>query len=137
MFQLNHWLWLLVAAFIITFHILINLKFKLSLKTNLTILFIISMLSETTKILTHMNFLAGETFDQNGYYLGYGSLPFHLCTIQIFLVVALMFFIKNEKTKQSILDFMVPTMLFGALLAILIPTAGTAFNEITEYEYFI
>ena len=48
-----------------------------------------------------------------------------------------MFFIKSEKAKQVILEFMFPTMCIGAALALLIPTDGTEFDELRTYQYFM
>lgn len=137
MFELNHLLWLLISTFVITFHILINIKYKPSFKANLTALFIVAVISEITKILINMESLVGDTFDTSGTYLNHESLPFHLCAMQIFFITALMFFVKNESTKSKILGFMVPTMLMGAALALFIPTNGTDFTDVQVYQYFI
>ena len=51
------------------------------------------------------------------------QLSFHLCSIQIYLVIFINF-IKNEKILAKLKSFMVPCMLIGAAIALLIPTEG-------------
>ena len=78
-----------------------------------------------------------ETGYKGGYVLNPGDLPFHLCSMQIFFVAALQFFIKNEQTKEKLLGFMVPSMLLGGIMALLIPTVGVNFTDPQVYQYFI
>lgn len=132
MFTPLHFIWLFIVLVIVLTFVILNKKFKFSFDTLLNILLSTMLLSEMTKILCNMNTL------ENGTYLDPGSLPFHLCSVQIFLAVALKIFVKKEKTKNVILSFMVPTMIVGAIPALLIPTEGVAFNETPQiYEYFI
>ena len=93
---------------------------------------IISALSEITKI--SLNMVDGVS---GGKVLSPGSLPFHLCSIQIFFIFGLRFFIKNENVKKVLYNFMVPTSLIGASMSLLIPTVGTSFLNVQVYQYFI
>lgn len=135
MFTPKHFVWLGICIFIILSILLLNKKFKFSFKTNLNALFIVCILSEVVKIIANMDFQTAE--GGSSIYLDPGALPFHLCSIQIFLVFALMFFVKKESTKQILLQFMYPTMVAGAVLSILIPTCGVKFNRPIVYQYFI
>lgn len=57
---------------------------------------------------------------KGAYYLRPDALPFHLCTLQMFLMFIL-YFSKKEKTKYFLYSFMYPTCLCGATMAILLP----------------
>ena len=137
MFTGKHFIWLGISAAIIAIHIILNKKFKFSYKANLYALFVVALVSEVVKIMLNMETLVGPTFETSGTYLNYESLPFHLCSIQLFFIVALMFFIKNDSTRDTILGFMVPSMGVGALMSLLIPTEGVLFTEPQVYQYFI
>ncbi len=144
MFTLNHFILLFISAVVIFLYLFLNKKFNLTLKQNITILFIVSVISEIIKIFS--NIVLIETidqvtntviFDESGYYLDQSTLPFHLCAIQLILFVALQFFVKNKKTQDHILCFMFPTMSLGALIALFIPTEGVSFAVPQVYEYFL
>ena len=144
MFTLNHFILLFICAVVIFLYLFLNKKLNLTLKQNITILFIVSIISEIIKIFLNVIFI--ETidpitneiiFDESGYYLDQSTLPFHLCAIQLILFVALQFFVKNKKTQDQILCFMFPTMSLGALIALFIPTEGVSFADAQVYEYFI
>ena len=140
MFSLNHFIWLGICILVIVALLIINKKFNLSFDTNVTILFITAILSETIKISNGMTVEITKEVDgvmQTFTYLDQTKLPFHLCSIQIFFILILKFVIKNESTKEKLLAFMCPTMLLGGILAIFIPTEGVEFNRIVLYEYFL
>ena len=144
MFTLNHFIFLLISFLIIAGYLFLNKKLNLTIKQNVTILLIVSIISEIVKICSNLVII--ETIDpvtqevifgESGVYLDPSSLPFHLCAMQILLFIALQFFVKNEKTKDHILCFMFPTMSLGALIALFIPTEGVSFTTPQVYEYFI
>lgn len=137
MFTGKHFIWLAISGLIIALHVILNKKFKFSYKTNLIALFIVAVASEVMKVMLNMESVIGPTFETSGTYLNYESLPFHLCTIQIVFIVALMYFIKKDSTKDTILGFMVPSMGVGATLSLLIPTEGVLFTTPQVYQYFI
>lgn len=137
MFTGKHFIWLVISGLIIVLHIVLNKKFKFSYKTNLIALFVVAVAGEVMKVMLNMESVVGPTFETSGTYLNYESLPFHLCTIQIVFIVALMFFIKKDSTKDTILGFMVPSMGVGATLSLLIPTEGVLFTSPQVYQYFI
>lgn len=74
---------------------------------------------------------------KGGMVLDPGDLPFHLCSIQIFIVFALKFFVKKEETMQKLLGFMAPTLLIGGVLALVFATVGVKFERPQVYQYFI
>ena len=134
MFTTNHFIWLAIAIMIIVGYQLINKFLKLSLDKNITFLFAICILSEIVK--TAVNIERG-TGDELGFYLDVSDLPFHLCSMQLFFVTAIKFFVKKEETIHTILCFMFPTMLLGGTIALFIPTVGVSFSNVQVYQYFI
>ncbi len=132
MFTYAHFIWLAISALIVVALYIISKKFSFSLNTVLSIMCIICIISEVTKILVTM--IDGTN---GGKVLNPESLPFHLCSIQIFFIFGIKFFIKSEKVKQTLYNFIVPTSLIGATISLFIPTAGVSFNVILVYQYFI
>ena len=132
MFTLNHFIWLIIATIIIIIMLLINKYKKLSFNFVLTLMFVVCVISELLKILSNMIDAYG-----GGKILNPGDLPFHLCSIQIFFIYFLKFVIKNEQTKDKLLNFMAPVMLVGGFVALMVPTVGVKFNKAQVYEFFI
>lgn len=52
------------------------------------------------------------------------DLPFHLCSIQI-LFIFIVVYSSNQKLKELLLSFMIPSCLFGGIAALLIPTTSS------------
>jgi hypothetical integral membrane protein (TIGR02206 family) len=132
MFTLSHFIWLFICVFIVAGMLFLNSKKKFCIDTVVNVMLIVSVVSEVTKILCNM-----EDGPKGGKILDAGDLPFHLCSIQIFILFAYKFFVKDEKIKQKMLGFMVPTMFIGAIMALLIPTVGVEFTVVQVYQYFI
>ena len=132
MFTLNHFIWLIIATIIIIIMLLINKYKKLSFNFVLTLMFVVCVISELLKILSNMIDAYG-----GGKILNPGDLPFHLCSIQIFFIYFLKFVIKNEQTKDKLLNFMAPVMLVGGFVALMVPTVGVEFKKAQVYEFFI
>jgi hypothetical integral membrane protein (TIGR02206 family) len=132
MFSIEHFIWLGIASAVIVFMLLLNKRKRLSLDTNLTVMTVVSILSEAVKIANNMEI--SEEF--GGSYLTVESLPFHLCSIQLFFILYLKFFCKKDETRKKLMGFMFPIMLLGGVLAMLIPTCGTEFTDVQVYQYF-
>ena len=133
MFGTTHFIWLGISIVIIVALLFIQKKFNLSFETVLTIMLTMSICSEVTKILCNMEPAPGG---RTGLVLDPGDLPFHLCSIQIFFMFAVKY-IKNEKFREKMIGFMIPTMILGATIALFIPTVGTEFTVVQVYQYFI
>ncbi|MBR2322860.1 MAG: YwaF family protein [Clostridia bacterium] len=134
MFTLNHFLWLGISAVIIVTLLVVSKKLKLKIDTVVTIMIIMSICSEVTKIMCNM---MPSPHREGGRFLDPGDLPFHLCSIQIFFMFGYKFLAKTDKAKETILAFQVPTMLLGAIIALFVPTVGVKFTVIQVYQYFI
>jgi len=134
MFTLEHFIWLGISAVIFTAMFIIYKRFSLSYDTVLNIMLTVSILSEVTKILCNMQ---AAPHPDGGLILDPGDLPLHLCSIQIFLMFILKYFIKTDSAKEKMLGFMCPSMIIGAVMALLIPTVGVGFDVVQVYQYFI
>lgn len=132
MFTTNHFIWLFIAIVIITIMLIINKYKKLSYNFVLTFMFIVCVVSESIKIFSNMDDAYG-----GGKILDPGDLPFHLCSVQIFFIFFLKYVIKNEQTKEKLINFMAPIMLVGGFVALMVPTVGVRFNKPQVYEFFI
>ena len=134
MFSTEHFIWLAISIVIAVSMFLIYRRFHLSFNTVLNIMLVMSFMSETTKMLCNM---IAAPDGRTGKILDPGDLPFHLCSLQIFFMFTLKFFIKSDKGKENMLAFMCPSMIIGAVMALFIPTVGTGFDNIQVYQYFI
>lgn len=133
MFGLTHFIWIGISIVIIIGLLFIRKRFNLSFETVLTIMLVMSICSEVTKIFCNME---PAPDGRTGLILDPGDLPFHLCSIQIFFMFAVKY-IKNDIFREKMIGFMVPTMILGATIALFIPTVGTEFNVVQVYQYFI
>jgi len=135
MFTTEHFISLSICAAIIAVLTFVSLKFKFSFKTSAFIMAAVSLLSEGSKILSHMEFVNGEDAAE-GMVIDPGALPLHLCSLLIFVFFYLPF-CKNEKHKSFLTSFMIPVGLIGSLLAILMATSGTDFQTPEAYQCFV
>lgn len=131
MFSTTHLIWILICIAIVTSLTIVSVKCKFSFKTSTIIICAIIGVSEITKIMYSMKPAASS-----GMVIRAGALPFHLCSIMIFVFAYLMFG-KNEKTKEIVKSFTVPICLLGGVLAIIIPTSGVGFAQVSAYQCFI
>lgn len=142
MFTLDHILWLVIAAAMVTLLTFFSVKKKWSFKKVITIMAIIAVASELFKITTHMfpvvrsDFL-GPDGDVEGYknamYLLPKSLPFHLCSILIFFIFFLALS-KNENLIEKVKTFCVPVFVVAGALALIINTSFG--GDIKAFESF-
>ena len=136
LFSIPHIIFLAVlipAAVILAF----NLAKKIGYSKNVVwICFIIGIISEIEKIL----FFIQEQTAATGYRLPAEHIPFNMCPLQIFFMLALL--ISIDTKKQSLLfSFMYPTMVAGSAFAMFFPAVVAAgyhgLLEIATYRYFI
>ena len=131
MFTTNHFIWLGICAVLITILLFIALKKKFSVKRASYIMAIVALVSEISKILTHM-----IDSDTKGMVIDPKALPLHLCSILIFVIFYIAFF-QNGKHKDKLISFVVPIGIIGGTLAILIATSGVSFKDPEVYQCFI
>lgn len=95
-------------------------------------MFAIGIVSEFIKVFYYI--IANEAV--YGGILPKTDLPFHLCSIQI-LFVAVLVYSKNQKIKELLLSFMLPSCLFGGIAALLIATTSSLNGMwILSVQYF-
>ena len=132
MFTLNHFIWIGICALAVAALLIWDKYTPLPYDKVITALTLGATLSECVKMFSSM--IEGYA---GGMHLDPRDLPFHLCSIQLFLIYALKFFVKSEKNREKILGFMSPMMLLGGFLAIMIPTEGVDFAVAQVYQYFL
>ena len=135
MFTKEHFIWIAICIVIITTLSIISIKKKFSFKLAAFIMAGVSLISELSKIFSHMEFVNGVDVTE-GMVLDPGALPFHLCSLLIFAFFYLPF-AKESKLKTFLLNLVVPIGLVGATLAILMATSGTDFLKPYAYQCFI
>lgn len=131
MFTLKHFIWLGICLIFIVGMIILAKKLKFSLKTSSLIMSIICIVSEVSKMMSDMqdNVAGGMSLDPR-------SLPFHLCSLMIF-VVFYIFLAPDSKFKQTLINFLAAIGTIGSFMALIIPTNGVEFNEIGPYQCFV
>ena len=123
-------------------------KTKIKFATLTKIMLALWICSETTKLVGNLEYLLsdGSTIEIIKYQAKEGvsivrafyprtQLPFHLCSIQPLLILVVKL-TKNEKLKDTLLKFIFPTAILGAVIAILVGTVGGDFTDPHTYEYF-
>lgn len=135
MFTPEHFIWLGICAFLIAGLTFFSMRFRFSFRTSALIMAAVALVSETVKILSHMEYVNGEDAT-DGMVMEAGALPLHLCSLLIFAFFYLPF-AKNEKIKGFLLSLIVPVGLIGSLLAIFMATSGTDFTQSNAYQCFV
>lgn len=131
MFTPNHVIWLGLCALGIVLGLAAAEKKNISAKTAGTVMCAISVFSESCKMMTHM-----LPSPQGGFALDPHALPFHLCSMQIFIVFFITF-AKPSPLREKVVSFSVPAALLGGIMAMLIPTDGVDFRDPLAYQCFI
>lgn len=117
------------AVFIVGAYFLVR---KWSPEKLIRVLFHIGVASEIVKVFYYI--LANEA--QYGGVLPKTDLPFHLCSIQILFLLALRFS-RNQRLKELLMSFMMPSCLLGGIAAILIATTSSLNGKwILSVQYF-
>ncbi len=131
MFTTEHFIWMGICAAVIGGLLFASLKFHFSYQTAARIMALIALASELCKIFTHI-----EEAEGGGGVLEPGALPFHLCSILIFLI----FYCAlsgNQQRIAKITSFCLPISIWGGLLAILMATSGVDFAKPYAYQCFL
>lgn len=131
MFTTNHFIWMGICAAIIGGLLFISLKFRFSYKTAARVMALIALVSELSKIFTHI-----EEPAAGGGVLGPQNLPLHLCSILIFLIFYCAFSNHQERVAK-VTSFCLPVGIWGGVLAILMATNGVDFTEPFAYQCFV
>ena len=131
MFNLYHFLWIGICAAFITAALVLASKLKPSHKTvSLAVLAIAAFCR-----IWHIA-LAVKPAASGGMVLDPNQLPFHLCSMQIYLFLAVNL-IKNEKIVQTVKAYIAPTAALGGILSLILPTNGVSFAVPRTYQYML
>ena len=147
MFSIQHFIWMVISAGIIAGLVIALAKKRPPLKSVLTSAFVICVFSELVKVLSCIELVPSTDGSVLYPYLELQHLPFHLCSIQILMILYCRFAkgdILKSPGKQYILRFMYPTCVIGAAFAIILPsifsttiTVNQAFTHPIAYQTFI
>lgn len=131
MFTLNHFIWLGLCGLAIILGLTAAEKKHIDSKTAGMAMLVICGLSESCKMMTHM-----LPSPEGGCALDPNALPFHLCSMQIFIVLYITL-AKPSPTRDKVISFSVPAALLGGIMAMLIPTDGVDFLDPLAYQCFV
>lgn len=131
MFSTGHLIWLGILAAIILGCFLLIKKCNVSQSTVQRIVLTLLVIFK----LFHLCLSMKESSD-GGLVIDQTQLSFHLCSIQIYLVI-LINVIKNDRFVRTVKSFMVPCMLIGAAMALLIPTEGVDPSVPRVWQYML
>ena len=131
MFTAEHFIWIGLCAVFVAGLCLISVKNHFSLKQAGYGMTFICILSEVSKMMSSMIESPG-----GGMHLDPLSLPFHLCSLMIFVVLFLTFG-KDGPVKDLLIRFIAVIGTLGSFCAILIPTNGTDFTSLPAYQCFV
>ncbi len=135
MFTERHFIWLGICVLLIAVLTYLSLRMKFSFRTASLVMAAVAFVSEASKIISEMKMVEGDD-PSEGMVLDAEALPLHLCSLLIFAFFYLPF-AKNEKRKGFLLSLMVPVGLIGSVLALLMATNGTRFNDPGAYQCFV
>lgn len=131
MFTTKHFIWIGICILFILIMNHYAKKEDFTLQNACYFFIFICLLSETTKMMSDM-----IPSTHGGMHLNPQSLPFHICSILLF-IAAYITFGKDGPLKQKMINFFAVVGTCGGIAAILIPTYGVEFNVANVYQCFM
>ena len=131
MFSVGHFIWLGVLTLCIIVALFLVKKYQVSIQIVSIVVMVIAIVGK----LIHLGLSMKESTD-GGMIIQQSQLDFHLCSIQVYLMIACQL-IKDKNKVRVIEGFMAPTMAIGALMALLIPTEGVNPAVPRVWQYMI
>lgn len=131
MFSTKHFIWIGLCVLFVVSMSVFSYKKKISLKASSYIMVAICVISEVSKIMSNM-----LESTSGGRHLDPKCLPFHLCSLMIFVVFYIAFG-KESKCKRTLINFIAVIGTLGSFCAIMIPTNGVEFNDLGAYQCFV
>ena len=131
MFTTKHFIWIGICILFILIMNHYAKKEDFTLQNACYFFMFICLLSETTKMMSDM-----IPSTHGGMHLNPQSLPFHICSILLF-IAAYITFGKDGPLKQKMINFFAVVGTCGGIAAILIPTYGVEFNVANVYQCFM
>jgi len=143
MFSWQHFVWLAISCALIAGALVLYRRKRPSFNKVLNYCLVICFLSEFTKVFSTIEMVPSADGSIIYPYIPMNHLPFHLCSIQI-LMILFVRFTKNKGMKENFLAFMYPGCVLGALSALAMPsifstsiTVDQAFTHPMAYQFFI
>lgn len=143
MFSIYHFTWLIISILLIIFIEHYLLKHQIPLDKVLKICCVVCIFSEFIKTFSVMEMIPSADGTKFYPYIDHRHIPLHLCSLQI-ITIFWITFTKNSKIKETLLAFLYPTSIFGAFLALLLPTIfaesilpSQAFTHPLAYQFFL
>ena len=143
MFSVYHLAWLAIDAVFIVLVLRFLKKRQLPLETFLNWACIIAAISEFIKVFANIGMVASADGTAMHMFMEWRHLPFHLCSVQIFFIFYVRF-TESERRRETVLAFMYPTCIAGALSALLLPSIYTngirpdqSFTHPIGYQFYI
>lgn len=143
MFTVYHFVWLAVSAAVIAGALFVLRRRRPPLQTVLSVCCGVSVASELVKVLSVVEMVPSSDGSMLLPYIEMQHLPLHLCSIQILLIFYARF-ARPGAARTTVLAFMYPTCLIGALLALAMPSifstsieASQAFTHPLAYQFFL
>ena len=131
MFTTKHFIWIGICILFILIMNHYAKKEDFTLQNACYFFMFICLLSETSKMMSDM-----IPSVHGGMHLNPQSLPFHICSILLF-IAAYITFGKDGPLKQKMINFFAVVGTCGGIAAILIPTYGVEFNVANVYQCFM
>ena len=131
MFSSYHFVWLAICALLTVVGTVLLKRYKPSLTTVLTIACAVCVWSELTKVFSTMRLVPSSDGTMLYPYLELQHLPFHLCSLQI-VCIFMARFMREGRKKETLLAFMYPTCLIGAIFALLLPSIFSTSIDVTQ-----
>lgn len=143
MFTINHFIWLGICAAIIIAAMIYLKKTKPELKSILSVCCAVCVASEIIKTFSMMQMVPAADGSRMYLYIEMSHMPLHLCSLQI-ITIFFARFAKDSSFKETILAFMYPTCVLGAVMALAMPSifstsisVDQAFTHPLAYQFFI
>ena len=143
MFSLQHFIWIGISVAVIAVSLVLLMRYKPSLKWLLTICCFGCVASELIKLFSSVMMVPSADGSLMYPYIRMEHVPFHLCSMQIALIFIARFG-KDSPFKTSMLAFMYPSCLLGAIAALAMPSifsdavpATNCFAYPLTYQYFL
>lgn len=143
MFTPNHLIWLALCAVLIIAGSIFLLRHKPDLRRVLTVACVVCVASELIKVFSSITLVPSADGSVMIPYLEMQHLPLHLCSMQIIFIFYARFAADSPR-RTTLLAFMYPTCVAGALLALVMPSIFTnsispaqAFTHLLAYQYFL
>lgn len=143
MFTIQHLIWVVIDLIVIGYSLHYLHKHQLPLEKLLNVCCVLALCSEFIKTFSVIQLVPSADGSIMYPYISMGHLPLHLCSIQI-LFIFYVRFSSNTKMRETLLAFMYPSCLLGALMAIALPSifndsisVSQAFTHPLAYQFFL